>query len=90
MQVPFVGRDSDPAAPGCHVPHVASEDEREQQRQEKDRKKYNRQLFPLGQLRRVGTRFPPTIEYCSSSRLPGSELTGSLLRPSAFRGLVGI
>ena len=70
MQVPFIGRKRQPAAARRNVAHITGEDKREQQRYKKDRKKDDRQLFPLGPVvTNVGTCtcLFPTVKYCSST-----------------------
>src|SRR3981081_4465372 len=58
VQMPLLRRDGHPPAPGCEIPHIASEDEREQQRQKENRKKGYSQQSPSAPITNVGALHP--------------------------------
>jgi len=77
VQVPLVRRDGYPSATGCKIPHIASENEREQQREEKNRKKNYGQLPPSpSDHERRRPILNPTVKVLQQRGAAGSELTG--------------
>ena len=80
MQMPLLRRDRNPAVPGCEVPNVTSEYEREEQRQEENRKENYGQRSPFAPSKYERRRAASSSDrpVWNSTMLAGSELTGSL------------
>ena len=66
--MPLLRRNGNPSPPGGSVPHIASEDEREQQRQKENPKKYYRQLSPSASDQNVGACHLPRHKVLQQRR----------------------